>query len=59
MTLTEFEARAAAVPDLQLGWQYWNWLLPTTTGEAILRLFVMPALYQASLQREAEGKDRP
>lgn len=30
MTLAQFERRCATVPDLDLGWQYWNWLLPDT-----------------------------
>ena len=30
LTFEEFERRVAAEPDLKLGWQYWNWLLPET-----------------------------
>ena len=33
MTLAEFEARVAAMPPPDDGWQYWNWLLPQTAPQ--------------------------
>lgn len=30
LAFDEFESRVEAEPDLVLGWQYWNWLLPET-----------------------------
>lgn len=48
MAFDEFARRVEQEPDLELGWEYWNWLLPTTTGVALQMLFIMPMLRDAA-----------
>lgn len=55
LTLEEFATRCSAVPDLELSWVYWNWLLPTTTGYALWLLFVRPALNGVLVALRAAG----
>lgn len=44
LTQKEFEARCNKHPDMELGWQYWNCLLPDTTGYALWLVFIKPEL---------------
>lgn len=40
VTLESVERKLRDQPDLELGWQYWNVLLPETTGYALAILLI-------------------
>lgn len=61
LTLAAFEARMAQVPDLELGWQYWNWLLPETApGYFVWQLMLaLEALRSGSPAEPIDGRREP
>jgi len=47
LSFLDFTHRVAQVPDLSLSPNYWNNLLPATTGRALWLLFLWPQLRDA------------
>ena len=45
MTFEAFEQRVLAEPDMELGWYYWNWLLPDTAPHYFVLFVLMPLLH--------------
>ena len=51
LTLEAFERRCRAEPDLELDWQYWNWLLPDTAPRYFVLFILLPFLRAAEETR--------